>query len=102
MFAVQTFLLACSAAGLDAYPMEGFDEARVQEVLGVDANRFGVPVVVSVAWAGADDGVSDSFDDSDDSDPSDHSTMRFPPEDVFHIDSYGNFPTEEQAKLFRI
>jgi nitroreductase len=48
--AAQQFMLAAAAHGLDTAPMEGLDEARVRQVVGLP-RHFTIPLVVSVGYA---------------------------------------------------
>jgi nitroreductase len=48
--AIQTFLLAAKAHGLDTCPMEGFDERWVRRVVGLPA-RFCIPAIVPIGYA---------------------------------------------------
>lgn len=54
MLAVQTFMLACSSAGVDTHAMEGFDAAHVRAALRVPCS-YAVPVVVAAGYAKATD-----------------------------------------------
>ena len=77
MLPVQTFMFAASSHGLDTCPMEGFDERRVREIVGLPSN-FSVPVIVSLGYA------SDH--------PINHKpqSLRIPPEDQYFDNQYGN------------
>jgi len=48
--AAGTFMLAAQANGLATAPMEGFDERRVGFLLGIPAERFAIPLVVSAGY----------------------------------------------------
>lgn len=48
--AAQTYMLAAQAHGLATAPMEGFDERRVGFLLGIPADRYSVPLVVSTGY----------------------------------------------------
>ncbi|CAN0058026.1 unnamed protein product [Ectocarpus fasciculatus] len=47
--AVQTYILACTAHGLDTAPMEGFDARRVRAALDIP-DRYGIPMVVPTGY----------------------------------------------------
>lgn len=51
--AAQTYMLACSAAGVFTNPMEGFDGARVMAACGIPASRYAVPMVVATGYPAA-------------------------------------------------
>ncbi|EFC40997.1 predicted protein [Naegleria gruberi] len=77
MMPVQTFMLAASSHGLDTCPMEGFDERRVRQVVGLPCN-YSIPIIVSLGYA------------------SDHAinqrpqSLRLNPEDQFFDNTFGN------------
>lgn len=50
MPAVQTFLLAAAAHGLDTCPMEGIDPHRVRKLVGLDRSWW-IPAVVPVGYS---------------------------------------------------
>jgi nitroreductase len=72
MMAASTFMLAAASHGLATHPMEGFDERRVKEVVGLPSH-FSVPVIISL-------GYSD--------DVSLVRSTRLPPEQVYSANSY--------------
>lgn len=50
------FLLSTAAQmGIDACPMEGFDPAKFDEILGLKAEGFGSTVIATVGYRAADD-----------------------------------------------
>ncbi|AAZ12784.1 nitroreductase, putative [Trypanosoma brucei brucei TREU927] len=54
MIPATTFIYAATAAGLDTAILEGFDEAKVREVVGLP-ERYTVPVIISVGYKKADE-----------------------------------------------
>ena len=50
MLCAMTLMLAASAAGLSTLPMEGFDERRVRQVLGIPRSQV-VTVVIAVGYS---------------------------------------------------
>ncbi|MFN7021273.1 MAG: NAD(P)H-dependent oxidoreductase [Phycisphaerales bacterium] len=53
--ALGFFLSACAALGIDACPMEGFDPAKYDEILGLPAQGFHSVVVATAGYRAADD-----------------------------------------------
>ncbi|CAC9443631.1 nitroreductase-like protein [Leishmania donovani] len=53
MIPATTFVNLCAAAGWDTCMMEGIDEDAVKRALGVPAERYTVPVIISVGYATA-------------------------------------------------
>ncbi|CBN76229.1 conserved unknown protein [Ectocarpus siliculosus] len=47
--AVQTYILSCTAHGLDTAPMEGFDARRVRAALDIP-DRYGIPIIVPTGY----------------------------------------------------
>ena len=76
MLAVQSYLLAATSLGLDTSPMEGFDNRRVLEALGIDPaeSRYAVPCVVATGYS------------ADHVDPAAPQSARFPLREVFFVD----------------
>jgi nitroreductase len=74
MMAVQTFLLAATAHGVQTGPMEGFRSVEaVRDAVGLPP-RYSVPVVVALGYEKA---------------PRAKLSPRYPLEAVFHFDGYG-------------
>ncbi|CAG9568246.1 nitroreductase-like protein [Leishmania major strain Friedlin] len=53
MIPATTFVNLCTAAGWETCMMEGIDEDAVKRALGVPAERYTVPVIISVGYATA-------------------------------------------------
>ncbi|VTT98229.1 nitroreductase : Nitroreductase OS=Oscillatoriales cyanobacterium JSC-12 GN=OsccyDRAFT_0530 PE=4 SV=1: Nitroreductase [Gemmataceae bacterium] len=53
--ALGVFLSACAMAGVDACPMEGFQPARYDEVLGLAARGYGSVVIAAAGYRHPDD-----------------------------------------------
>jgi nitroreductase len=53
MPAVQTYMLAASAAGIGTCPMEGFDGRRVARLLDIP-DRYSIPCIVATGYEQAD------------------------------------------------
>ncbi|MDZ4829760.1 MAG: NAD(P)H-dependent oxidoreductase [Phycisphaerae bacterium] len=68
--ALGFFLAAAAHLGIDACPMEGFDPAAYDEILGLPASGYRATVVVTVGYRAADDGYAHA------------KKVRFPREDV--------------------
>lgn len=61
--AAAAYMYAATANGLATAPMEGFDERRLCYSLGVDTERYSIPLVISTGYAAAaNSGKSDSDD----------------------------------------
>jgi nitroreductase len=71
MMASMTFMLAASSHGLATHAMEGFDERRVKQVVGLP-HHFSVPVIISLGY----------------SDQEIQRSTRLPPEKVFKSNSF--------------
>jgi nitroreductase len=69
--AVGVLLTSCAISGIDACPMEGFDSAKLDEVLGLGALGLESKVIVALGYRNEKD---DSLL---------HKKIRFPKEDVF-------------------
>lgn len=54
MMAASTYILAAKSLGLDTCAMEGFDETKVKNALGIP-DRYSVPVVIATGYAKKDD-----------------------------------------------
>ncbi|KAG5185947.1 Nitroreductase-like protein [Tribonema minus] len=75
MLAVEAFMLAAAANGLATCPMEGFDPRQLRKQFHIP-RRYSVPVVVSIGYPK----------------PSDRplkQSRRFPPEQVFYDNQWG-------------
>ena len=81
---VQTFMLAASSHGLATCPMEGFDERRVREVVGLPSN-FSIPIIVSLGYAS--DHVINSKPQS----------LRIPPNEQFFDNTFANPKQDVQS-----
>lgn len=53
--ALGQFLTACAVLGVDACPMEGFEPAKYDEILGLPAKGYRSIVVATVGYRSADD-----------------------------------------------
>jgi nitroreductase len=91
--AAQQFMNACSAHGINTWPMEGFDPRRVRAAVGTP-ERYGVPLVVACGYP----------KEEDDGKQGEHRTARVSPrlpmEDVFCHDSFDHpilFRSEEHV-----
>jgi nitroreductase len=49
--AAAAYMYAATAHGLATCPMEGFDERRLCYALGVDMDRYSIPMVISTGYA---------------------------------------------------
>ena len=49
------FLASCAMAGIDACPMEGFDAAEFDQVLGLPATGYNATVLAAVGYRASDD-----------------------------------------------
>jgi len=87
MPAVQTFMLACEAHGLATHPMEGLDAARVCEAVGLPAERYAVPCVVSVGHAL--ERPQEEEEEGEGGSGSSGAARRFPPQSVVFQDRFG-------------
>jgi nitroreductase len=58
--ALGNFLAAAAALGVDACPMEGFDPAKYDEVLGLAQKGFSAVVVATAGYRAADDSYADA------------------------------------------
>jgi nitroreductase len=52
--ALGQFLAACAMVGVDACPMEGFEPAKYDEILGLTARGYHASVVATVGYRAAD------------------------------------------------
>eukprot|EP00948_MAST-09A_sp_MAST-9A-sp1_P003140 g3140.t1 len=95
MFAVQTFLLAACAHNLDCYPMEGFDEKRVKESLNIPPQRFGIPVIVPIAYS-PDSKDSESVEEPAEALQPSSTSRRLSPSSIFHENRYGTALTNPE------
>jgi len=58
--AAMTYMLAATSLGLETHPMEGFDSARVGEVVGLSPQRYSTSLVVATGYeASSEDGRKD-------------------------------------------
>lgn len=58
--ALGFFLAAAAVAGVDACPMEGFDPAKFDEILGLGPDGYMSTVVVAAGYRAADDSFASS------------------------------------------
>ncbi len=58
--ALGGFLTACAVLGVDACPMEGFDAAKFDEVLGLHQKGYAATVVATAGYRASDDPYSKS------------------------------------------
>lgn len=67
--ALGVFLASAAVLGVDACPMEGFDPAAYNEILGLPAEGFAATVVATAGYRAADDALAAApkvrFDSSD-------------------------------------
>mmetsp|Transcript_18130 Transcript_18130/g.55513 ORF Transcript_18130/g.55513 Transcript_18130/m.55513 type:complete len:102 (+) Transcript_18130:551-856(+) len=75
MLAAQSYIFAAASHGLATAPMEGFDASRVRLYLDVPP-RYSIPLVVPTGFPSPDDQDRPL-------------SPRFPPEDLFFQDSFG-------------
>jgi nitroreductase len=68
---VGTLLTCCAVSSIDACPMEGFDKAKVDEILGLDALGLESRVIVAMGYRSEDDSSALS------------KKIRFPESEVF-------------------
>jgi nitroreductase len=69
--AVGTLLTSCAVSSIDACPMEGFDRAKVDEILGLSSLGLESKVIVAMGYRSSDDDSALS------------KKIRFPKEEVF-------------------
>ncbi|WP_198405793.1 NAD(P)H-dependent oxidoreductase [Chitinophaga caeni] len=55
--ALGTMLTACAVEGIDACPMEGFDPAQYDEILGLKEKNLRTAVIAAVGYRAADDAL---------------------------------------------
>ena len=53
--AAAAYMYAATAHGLATCPMEGFDERRLCFSLGIDMERYSVPMIVSTGYSYGED-----------------------------------------------
>jgi nitroreductase len=53
-----TFLFAAALRGIDACPMEGFDPAQFNQILGLDEKGYSAVVLAAAGYRAADDGYA--------------------------------------------
>ena len=86
--AASTFMLAAQAHGLATAPMEGFDERRVGFLLGIPADRYSIPLVVSAGYAQEGEGIGQQGELKEGA-----PRRRFPLSEVACLDSFSEpFP----------
>ena len=68
--ALGTFLSAAAMLGIDACPMEGFEPARFDEILGLDRQGYTAVVLATAGYRASDDAYAKL------------PKVRFPAEDV--------------------
>ena len=55
MLALGNFLTSAAILGIDACPMEGFDRAKYDEILGLKAQGYAASVIATVGYRSATD-----------------------------------------------
>jgi nitroreductase len=72
--ALGNLLTSAALLGIDACPMEGFDRAQYDEILGLDAQGFGSAVIATLGYRASTDPYANA------------AKVRFPKEQIFaHI-----------------
>ena len=84
IFAAQTFLLAATAHGLATAPMEGYDERRLCDVLGIPRNRYSIPLVICVGYS------LENIEEKEKLSSGGKSRKRYPLEDICYTDRFDN------------
>jgi nitroreductase len=69
--ALGNLLTSAALLGIDACPMEGFDRARYDEILGLNAQGYASAVIATIGYRASTDKYADA------------PKVRFPKEQVF-------------------